>query len=184
MVIKNKIDSIKLIKQLNLNRFPERLFINYQEQDVVDFLKKYPAKYYAIRDRSKSNGVFKLSVEKIDVLNEIKEYTIFSINVSSYNYVNNQIINGEIEICSNNNVYAQFSADPNAVGRPDDKNTVIINTDIFNTKELEKIPNFDYIYEYIIDNKLKDIIVEFALFNTEVGINNERIIVYELRTNY
>ena len=89
MVIKNKIDSIKLIKQLNLNRFPERLFIKYQEQDVVDFLEKYPTKYYAIRDRSKSKGVFKLSVEKKDVLNEIKEYTIFSINVNSYNYVNN-----------------------------------------------------------------------------------------------
>lgn len=64
MVIKNKIDSIRLIKQLNLNRFPERLFIKFKEEDVVNFLEKYPAKYYAIRDRSKSNGVFKLSVEK------------------------------------------------------------------------------------------------------------------------
>ena len=64
MVIKNKIDSIRLIKQLNLNRFPERLFIKFKEEDVVNFLEKYPAKYYAIRDRSKSNCVFKLSVEK------------------------------------------------------------------------------------------------------------------------
>ncbi len=64
MVIKNKIDSIKLIKQLNLNRFPERLFIKFKEEDVVNFLEKYPTNYYVIRDRSKSNGVFKLSVEK------------------------------------------------------------------------------------------------------------------------
>ena len=51
-------------------------------------------------------------------------------------------------------------------------------------KGLDKIPYFDLIYQYISDHNLQDIIVEFALFNSEVGIKKENIIVYELRTHY
>ena len=165
MVIKNKIESIKLIKQLNLNRFPERLFINFQDKDVIDFLEEYPAKYYAIRDKSKSNGLFKLKVKYDEVLNEIKDYDLFTINVSSINYVGNQLVNGEIEILSNGDVYAQFSCDPAAIGRPSDPGTIILNTSIFDNHALKKIPDFDYIYDYLIKHNLKDVIVEFALFD-------------------
>ena len=58
-----------------------------------------------------------------------------------------------------------------------------IKSNIFDNT-LNLVPYFDEIYQYIIDNELKDIIVEFALFNKNVGIKNERIIVYELRTDY
>ena len=182
--IKNKIESIYLIKNLNLNRFPEKLFRSNCEKDVIEFLNKYPAKYYAIRDKSKNYGLFKLKVLKDDVLLEIKDYKCFTINVSSYNYVDNQLINGEIEILSSGMVYAQFSCDPIATGRPDDPNCIIINTNIFNSNELNKIPGFDYIYDYFVSHGLVDVIVEFALFDTDVGINNEKIIIYELRTDY
>lgn len=43
-----------------------------------------------------------------------------------------------------------------------------LKTTIFD-KELSRIPHFDYIYKYISDNNLYDIIVEFALFDKEVG---------------
>ena len=36
----------------------------------------------------------------------------------------------------------------------------------------------------IIKHHLKDIIVEFAFFNKEIGIKKENIIIYELRTQY
>ena len=58
-----------------------------------------------------------------------------------------------------------------------------LKTTIFD-KELSRIPYFDYIYKYISDNNLYDIIVEFALFDKEVGEKKEKVIVYELRTNY
>ena len=35
-----------------------------------------------------------------------------------------------------------------------------------------------------MNNNLQDIIVEFALFNKEVGIKKEKVIIYELRTHY
>lgn len=35
-----------------------------------------------------------------------------------------------------------------------------------------------------MSHNLKDVIVEFALFDKDVGIKREKMIVYELRTHY
>lgn len=184
MEIKNKMESIDKIKELNLNKFPEELFKYGEEEKVKEFLRKYPAPYYAIRDKSKSGGTFKLKVNHDDVLKEISEYTLFSINVSSANYSNNQVLVGEIEICSNSDVYLTLSTSPTASVR-DALNAPTFNlkTDIFD-KRLDEIPEFDYVYQYIVSHELTDIIVEFSLFNKCVGINNKKIIIYELRTDY
>lgn len=184
MEIKNKIESIKKINELRLNRFPEQLFRKGEEQKVKEFLKMYPAPYYAIRDKTKAGGVFKLKVDYNNVLKEIKEYDLFSINVSSANYVDNQVLVGEIEFLADGSVYAVLSTDPAASVRDALSNpTFNLKTDIFD-RALNTIPHFDFIYQYIVSNGLINVIVEFALFNKEVGINNENIVVYELRTNY
>ena len=61
--------------------------------------------------------------------------------------------------------------------------TFNLKTNIFD-KKLSKIPHFNFIYQYVIDNGLQDVIVEFSLFDKEIGIKNEKIVVYELRTHY
>ena len=184
MIIKNKLESIKKINELGLNKFPEQLFRKNQTSKVNYFLSCYPVKYYAIRDKSKSSGIFKLKVAASDVLTEIREYSLFTINVSSANYEKNQILVGEIEILSNGEVYATLSIDSKASVRDALINpTFNLKTDIFD-KKLNKIPCFDVIYEYIIDKKLQNVIVEFAVFDKEVGIKKEKVIIYELRTNY
>ena len=58
-----------------------------------------------------------------------------------------------------------------------------ISTDIF-SKKLNQIPNINQVIKYIIDNKLVDYIVEFALFDIPVGINNEHVVLFELRNHY
>ena len=184
MKINNKLESIEAINNLGLNKFPEQLFKKGEQRKVKEFLKNNPANYYAIRDKMKPRGLFKLKVPYDRVLEDIKEYDLFSINVSSSNYADNQLLVGEIELLSNGEVYSSLSLDPSAsvrdaVSKPDFN----IRTNIFD-KELDNIPHFDYIYKYISDNNLYDIIVEFSLFDIEVGIKKERIIVYELRTNY
>ena len=184
MIIKNKIENMKKIKELNLNRFPEELFRKNEEPKINEFLKKYPADYYAIRDRSKAGGTFKLKVKYDNVLEEVKEYELFTINVSSANYNDNQLLAGEIEILSNGDIHATLSTDPSvsvrdAVSKPDFN----IKTNIFD-KKINKIPYFDFIYQYIMEYNLFDVIVEFVLFDKEVGIKNERIIIFELRTHY
>lgn len=184
MIIKNKIESINTINKLNLNRFPEQLFTKSEENQVKDFIEKYPAKYYAIRDREKSGGLFKLKVNQDKVLDEIKDYNLFSINVSSANYEKNQLLVGEIEIFSNNDVYITVSTDKKASVRDALKNPIYnLETNIF-SKELKEIEYFNDIYTYISKHKLYDVIVEFALYDKNVGINNEKIIIYELRTDY
>ena len=180
MRIDNKLERIKKINELCLNKFPEQLFKENEQDKVKEFLNMYPAKYYAIRDKSKVGGIFKLKVSAEDVLTEIREYSLFTINVSSANYVENQLLVGEI----NGDVYTTMSVDPSASVRDALKNpTFNLSTNIFE-KKLNKISYFDFIYQYIINHNLQDVIVEFALFDTEVGINNEHIVVYELRTHY
>ncbi len=79
-----------------------------------------------------------------DVLNEIKDYDLFTINVSSVNYVENQILVGEIEIFSSEKVYLTLSTDPSASVRDAiRKPTFNFNTDIFD-KRLNDIPYFDF----------------------------------------
>lgn len=184
MNIKNKMESIEKIQELNLNKFPEQLFRENDEKNVLQFLKKYPAKYYAIRDKSKVGGIFKLKVESDKVLEEIKDYSLYTINVSSANYIENQLLVGEIQILSNNDVYLTVTTDPKASVRDAITNPMFnIKSNIFDN-ELDSVPYFDEVYQYIINNELKDVIVEFALFDKNVGIKNERTIVYELRTDY
>ena len=184
MLIKNKLESMKKIVELGLNKFPEQLFKAGEQEKVKEFLTCYPARYYAIRDKSKAGGIFKLKVAANDVLAEINDYDLFTINVSSANYVENQLLVGEIEILSNGEVYATLSVDPTASVRDALRNpTFNLKTEIFD-KKLNRIPHFDLIYEYIINHNLQNVIVEFALFDKEVGIREERIIVYELRTHY
>lgn len=184
MFIKNKLESMKKISELGLNKFPEQLFKAGEQEKVREFLTCYPAQYYAIRDKSKAGGIFKLKVAANDVLAEINDYDLFTINVSSANYVENQLLVGEIQILSNGEVYATLSVDPTASVRDALRNpTFNLKTDIFD-KKLNKIPHFDLIYEYIITHNLQNVIVEFALFDKKIGIRKERIIVYELRTHY
>lgn len=184
MLIRNKLESMKKISELGLNKFPEQLFKADEQEKVKEFLTCYPAQYYAIRDKSRAGGIFKLKVPAKDVLAETSDYNLFTINVSSANYVENQILVGEIEILSNGEVYATLSVDPAASVRDALRYpTFNLKTDIFD-KKLNRIPHFDLIYQYIVTHNLQNVIVEFALFNTGVGIKKEKIIVYELRTHY
>ncbi len=102
MEIRNKLESIEKINKLRLNKFPEQLFKSGEEEQIKNFLKKYPAKYYAVRDKSKSGGIFKLKVDIDKVLEEVNGYNLFTINVSSANYSDNQLLVGKIEFLSNN----------------------------------------------------------------------------------
>ena len=184
MKIKNKIESYNKIIELGLNRFPEKIFKANEINKVQDFIDRHPANYYAIRDKSKAGGVFKLKVEPQDVLNAVSGYELFSINVSSYNYITSQLLVGEIFI-SNTTVNAILSTKRgysvrDAIKDPDFNFT----TSIFDDKTLNQISCFDKIYQYIIEKKLQNVIVEFAYFDQPLGINNENIIIYELRTDY
>lgn len=185
MKIRNKLESVETIKQKRLNSFPEKIFYKGQQKEVLKFLEEYPAKFYAIRSKEivgcKDNN---FKVLKTDVLKEIKKFNLFSINVSSYNYVSNFILIGDIMISKNNDVWFIGSTNPNYTGKMAEKYPDFnYSTNIFD-KNLNLIPGFDLIYEYIINHDLVDIIVEFAIYNCPVGIYNEQIVIFEIRTEF
>ncbi len=180
----NKIESYNAINELGLNKFAEGLFCANETDKVEEFLRSNPAQYYAIRDKSKPGGVFQLKVEEKDVMSAIAGYDIFSINVSSINYASNQLLVGEILI-TETDVNAILSTNSYYSVRDAIKNPSFnFVTNIFDNKTLDSVPYFDKVYEYIVRNKLKNLIVEFAYFDIPVGINKENIIIYELRTKY
>lgn len=183
--VKTKLRSIELIKKLELNQFPEQLFHSGEEGKIEIFLEKYPAKYYAVRSKKivgcKKNN-FKVPRDK--VLEEQKKFDLFSINVSSYNYSSHLILIGDIKISKNNEVWLIATTNQEFTGKMAEQNPEFnLKTTIFD-KGLNKIPKFDEIYQYVANHKLMDVIVEFAYYDIPVGIHNQNIIIFEIRTHF
>lgn len=183
--ISDKLEIIKLIKELKLNSFPQKLFNRDETNGIKRFLLKYPVKFYAVRSKEivncKKNN---FKVHKGNVLNEIKKYNLFTINVSSYNYINKFVLIGDIRMGKNNEVWIADSINPNFTGKMAEQNPYFdFSTDIFD-KRLNKVPGFDLIYSYIVDHNLINVIVEFAIYDKPVGIYDKPIVVFEIRTEF
>ena len=78
-MISSKLESMKKINELGLNKFPEQLFTDNEQERVKKFINSYPAKYYAIRDKSKAAGIFKLKVPANNGLCQVKCVIFFEI---------------------------------------------------------------------------------------------------------
>lgn len=191
MKIRNKIESISTIKRLGLNQFPEKI-INLTEcgsgegyTEALKFMKKYPVKYYTLRDKSKNGGKAFHIVKSEEMEECVKVYDKkFTILVSSYNYKDNQKVVGEI-LVKGENIHLLVSFNGEYSIRDVYKNPdLCLNTTIFDDKTLNGVPHFNEIYKFIIDNKLENIIVEFGYFDKKVGLKNTNFIIYELRTDY
>lgn len=185
MKVRNKLESIQIIKQKKLNSFPEKLFTKSQSSEVMDFLKRYPAEYYAVRSKEivgcKKNN---FKVPREEVINEIKNFNLFTINVSSYNYTSSLVLIGDIMIGKNNEVWFIGSTNPNFTGKMAEQYPEFnYYTNVFD-KRLNSVPGFDLIYEYVVKHDLVDVIVEFAIYDQPLGIYNEQIIVFEIRTEF
>ena len=62
-------ESANLIKELNLNVLPEKIFINYNKKEIEDFIKNFPAEFYAVRDKSVAmSKKHKLAVPRYDFI--------------------------------------------------------------------------------------------------------------------
>ena len=97
MRIVHKLDSVRLIKKLKLNMFPEEVFRTGEDNRVLAFMDQYPVFYYAICSKEIvgcRNNDFKVSRDR--VLEKIKLFSLYSINVSSYNYVDHFIFIGDV----------------------------------------------------------------------------------------
>ena len=185
MRISTKKESEKMINLLNLNRFPYIHVRGDNKSLVLKFLDKYSNCKFAIRDSEfVMSRRFKNGLNRKDILINYKQLIGTTVTISGLTYIRHKKLTGEICISKDMQLCLSISADPNFSTRDASNNPQFsLMSDIFD-KNLNKIPNIFTIIDYILKNHLLDIIVEFSVFDKCVGIKKEKVIIWELRTNY
>ncbi len=179
MKILNKTDSLTQIKKLGLNTVPETVIAPNNIDKLQEFIKKYPAKQYVLRDVENPLGNYYYA-NKDEIESISKKYTTsFSIAVSFYSYGELTLI-GDIFV-SGDKVELTASTNKNANHRNADDISVFTN--MYDDK-LWKIPGFNDLIKYIADKNLMNLIVEFVVFDHKVGTKKEKVLITELRTEY
>lgn len=182
----NKLESAELVNKLKLNQLPQKMFkVETNAEDIDTFLRNNPAEFYSIRDGVKSgnpNRTHKASRDEI--LNIYKKFDVCAIGISQYNYIDSQVLTGNILIDSNGNITIE-GTDEKCDSVRDAVSTAKyhINTDICD-KKLKYINGAYEIIDYVLEHNLQDMIVEFSVFDKNIGTNNEKVLIWELRTNY
>lgn len=186
MRIKTKLESIEAIKKLGLNQFPKVSFASFNESEIRAFFSAYPSEFYVVRDNNTAHS----SLFRILPPNELLEHckankmVNFSIAVAAYNHNSSQILTGDVCIHKNMVIDYIISNNPKYTTRdvlrdPDYNGS----TNVFD-KKLKKIRGFKEIVDYIFEHELMEVIVEFAVFSNPIGIKNEKVVIWELRTDY
>lgn len=189
ITIKDKKDSINVMKDLRLNYFPLQAFEVDDIEGISAFMEKYPAKEYVLRSANKAKGDF-FFVENIQQAKEKLCYFEKEVTVSvSYNeYKEDIVLVGDIIVHKNSGQ----SDTIDLTARTDSEAT---HRNIYEKPEYNlhagldedrvwDIPGFSKIMRYVSDHELYDVIIEFAVYDCKIGINKENVVICELRTGY
>ena len=142
MIIRTKQESVNKTRELNLNRFPEEVFRRGEETVASQFMEKHPFNFYAIRLLDKINYKTNNKLERSKVLEEIAKHEIYSIGVSSFNYVESLILIGDIRIGADNSVWLLASTKDYPYKIANVIPEYNLTTKIFD-KKLDRIKGFD-----------------------------------------
>lgn len=182
-LIKNKTESDRVILERGLNRLSSEVFSQGEVERLKKYLNETDFEYYNIREKKASSGSFKYKLTKEQVIQESKDFQIFSVHESLAGVDDKLILQGEIYIDADWVMVASLSTVKNIPNREAMKKPeYTIEVDLKSCRE----PNIDGLTEvidYIVGKELIGMVVEFSLFDARVGVNNENIIIWELR-NY
>lgn len=184
-MIKNKYESDYLIKKIGLNRMSEKIFTENSTLDELKiFLEENIYKYYNIRDKSTSAGKFLYMKTKDEILEASKQYKKYAVYESLAIADDKLILQGDIEIDIDFIMRASLS-DVKGISNRVAMQKPIYNIYNYDLKEKREpsIRGLSRVIDYISSHCLIGMIVKFSLFEIEVGINKENIIIWELR-NY
>lgn len=181
-MIKNKQESDFIIKKLRLNRIIESEFTQETIGDLKRFLQVHKYSYYNLRDKSQASGKFLYKVTAEQILDQCKNYTRFSVYESLSLADKKLLLQGEIFIDSKFRVIASLSDIKGISNREAMKNPKYnLSLDLTERKEPYNIQGLTKILDYIIEHNLIGMVVEFSYYDIPVGVNNENIIIWELR---
>lgn len=186
MIIKNRYEGLVLLQSSGLNYFPEKVFTRSDTQRIGVFLQKYHGLYFFIRDMEKSQGLWFL-VNEDAIMDKLDHYSgKFSIAVAGFNYGQPCLVGDVYLSLDLNTLLFALSDNPEDTPRSArNEPKWYKNTSYFEFERyIDDIPFFDNIIDYIFLHALFDVYVEFAVYDREVGINHEKVVIFELRTNY
>ena len=188
MIIKTKRDSILKIKELKLNFFAEDIF-NVKDLDGIKlFFDNNIAVEYCLRDPDKTLGkvIFVKSFEEcLSALKNYKNYV--TICVSANNYKEDIVLLGDIMVrreYGNDTVDLTARTDKEANHRNIYENPKYNLHASIDDNRLWDIPGFSKIMGYIAEHDLYNLVIEFVVYDCPVGINKEKVAIFELRSEF
>ena len=182
---KNKLESDVLINVLNLNRVIDKTFYFNNSDvlfDVSKFINETGLDLYGMRSL-KPGQCFKYSVPKKDVIKQLSDFED-GVKICESMYAadtNNMILQGYISLDKSFNVICEASDVPGislrqSMGVPKYK---WYFSDLY-----ERAPRIlvnSKILDLIVTNGLFDVFLEFTYYDIPVGINKEKLLIWEIR---
>ena len=194
MVIHSKKESDFLIRKIGLNHID---FMSFDLGDcsiddvicAIDNGEESRNKVYNIRDNEHYNGKFTVGIHFKNLREELKNYMGCRVrineNIIDYDK-DNLIVKGDIVLHRDFTVRATISGVKGITQREASNNPNVFETvdcNIVNEKFISKYKReLEKVLDLICKNNLFDVIVEFGVYDKAIGVNNENIIFWELRT--
>lgn len=183
MKILSKKHSSEVIKNLNLNRVPELVLGVYDKDAIIKFCNNYPSDRYILRDVDNPSGKYFFCKNVNECVESAKSYSgNFSLGISCFSY-KNIILLGEI-ILTKNNITIVASNDKDANHRNVYQKAVIDTTTTLDDDKLWDVEGVESLIKYLVEHNIYDVIVEFVIYDQPVGVNNHKVLIVELRSNY
>lgn len=183
MKITSKRHSASIISKLNLNRVPEIVCETYEASVIESFCDKHIENTYILRDVENPSGKFFVCHSKDECLDNAKNYSgAFSLAVSCFAY-ENIVLLGEIYL-TKDSITIVGSNDKTAHHRNVYQKATINKNTTLDDDEIWEVPGVEDLIAYIIKHNLYDVIIEYVVYDKPVGINNDKVLIVELRSDY
>jgi hypothetical protein len=182
MLVMCKTESDLLMKNLNLNRITEDIFYRGQDDKVRKYLIENPFKHYNLRDKGTPGGKFFYKLTAKQVLEVTHIYPKFSLFESLAQADDLLVLQGEISISEQFKILASLDDRKGISNREAMQNPhwTLNSNDLIKRKY--SIPGLNKVIDYIACNELFDVIVEFSMYDVPVGVNQENLLIWELRS--
>lgn len=146
-------------------------------------------KKYNIRDNTNYSGKFTTGIPFENLREELKNYSNCRVrineNIAEYDN-DNIIVQGDIVLYSDFTVKATISSVKGITQREASNNPEvfeIIDCNIVTERFISKYKReLEKVLDIICKNNLLNVIVEFGVYDRAIGVNNDNIIFWELRT--
>ena len=181
--IENKEQSKNKIISLDLNRVPEIFIDRTDKKSIFSFFAEHKEDLYIVRDADHSSGAYYYVSTAEDCFEKAQNFAGRVIVAVSINTYKNKVLLGAVEI-SGSSVRICATTNKNLDHRTMYNGEAEFDyyTDIFD-KRLSEIPEFDFLYSYIITHRIDGYTVEFTIYDRPVGQKKQKIIINEIR-NY